>query len=152
MAIDQSAARNDRQRRLLEVVRRWEDGYDNGVGFIPECYWPDASVYFTGGEAHGVEQFTKLEAAIFNAAPGRRMRVDRTLLCGDDVVVVEAAILDSARPEYFSPFCAILTFHGGKIIQDRTYLEPSVWPGIESTVGLVSPGGLAKAPELTKNR
>jgi hypothetical protein len=101
MPIDLNAAANERQRRLLEVLRRREDGYNSGVDFVRECYWPEASAYFAGGEVHGHEQFIKLEEAIFKAAPGRRIRVDRVSLAGDDVAVVEAAVFDTARPSFF---------------------------------------------------
>ena len=70
------------------------------------------------------------------------MRIDRVLFAGDDTAIVEAVVLDSARPDYFSPWCAILTFRNGKIVQDRTYLDPARWPGIEAAKGIPTPGGL----------
>ncbi|MGH7805704.1 MAG: nuclear transport factor 2 family protein [Candidatus Binatia bacterium] len=138
--------RNDSERNLLELVRHWEETYNTQVErMITECYAPNADVYFTGGEAHGHEQFTRLEKAIVGAAPERRMRVDRVLFAGDDTVVVEAVVLNGADPGYSSPFCAILTVQGGKIIRDHTYLEPARWPGIEAAADIVTPGGLGKS-------
>ena len=146
MATELDRAETDAQRRLLALVKHWEDTYNTAVErMVDECYAPDADVFFTGGEAHGHEQFRRLEKAIVAAAPGRRMRVDRVLFAGDDTAVVEAVVLNSADPAYVSPFCAILTVRGGKIVRDHTYLDPTRWPGIERAKEHVTPGGLGKA-------
>lgn len=145
MATDLAWAKTDSERKLLALVKHWEDTYNGRVErMVDECYAPDADVFFTGGEAHGHEQFRRLENAIVAAAPGRKMRVDRVLFAGDDTVVVEAVVLNAADPSYFSPFCAILTVRGGKIVRDHTYLDPTRWPGIEKAKEHVTPGGLGK--------
>ena len=134
---------NDQQREILKVILHWQETYNTDVDkMILDCYAPDADVYFTGASAHGHAQFIRLEKAIVDAAPGRKMRIDRVLFAGDDTAIVEAVVLDSARPDYFSPWCAILTFRNGKIVQDRTYLDPARWPGIEAVKGIPTPGGL----------
>ncbi|MGH8597217.1 MAG: nuclear transport factor 2 family protein, partial [Gammaproteobacteria bacterium] len=143
-AAEIATPQTDQQRQNLEVVRHWEATYNEGPAdvFIKESYAQDADVYFTGASAHGHQQFIKLETAILAAAPGRKMRIDRILFSGDDIVIVEAVILDTARPEFFSPWVALLTIRDGKIVQDRTYLEPVRWPGIEAAAGIPTPGGL----------
>lgn len=141
-----STPQNAQQRAMLKVIEHWQDTYNNDVEkMILDCYAPDADVYFTGASAHGHAQFIRLEKAIVGAAPGRRMRIDRVLFAGDDTAIVEAVVLDSARPDYFSPWCAILTFRDGKIVHDRTYLDPARWPGIEAVKGIPTPGGLGMA-------
>jgi len=99
-------------------------------------------VLFTGGEARGRAQFSRVEHAVYGAVPGRYMRVDEVHFPSDDVVVVEAVVLDKARPSFFSPFCAILTIRNGMVVLDRTYLDPPNWPGIASAAVHVTPGGI----------
>ncbi|MBL6749373.1 MAG: nuclear transport factor 2 family protein [Nevskia sp.] len=149
MPIDAATPVNARQRRLQEVLRRWEDGYNAGIGFVDECYWPEASAYFPGGEVHGREQFLKLEDAILKAAPSRRIRVDRIHFSGEDLAVVEAVVLDTTRPNFLSPFCAVLTFRGERIIQDRTYMDSARWPGAQGAAGIATKGGLGRAAGST---
>jgi ketosteroid isomerase-like protein len=133
----------DAQRAMLQVVQRWHDTYNTDVEkMILETYAKEADVFFTGASAHGHDQFMTLEKAIKAKVPGRHMRIDHLYFIGDDRAVVEAVILDSARPDFYSPWCAILEIRDGKIVTDRTYLEPTRWPGIEVAEGLVTPGGL----------
>ncbi|MGQ0619272.1 MAG: nuclear transport factor 2 family protein [Panacagrimonas sp.] len=146
MADDIAAqARNEHKRKLLDVVRRYEHTYNTDVEkLVLEVYAHDVHLYMTGGEIHGKDQFLAVEKAILAAAPKRRMRVDRALICGPETVVIEAVILDDARPDFFSPFCVIFTIRDGKIVEDRSYLDPSQWPGIAAAAPLASPGGLGK--------
>ncbi|MGQ0698379.1 MAG: nuclear transport factor 2 family protein [Panacagrimonas sp.] len=133
----------DAQRAMLKVVQRWHDTYNTEVEkMILETYDKNADVFFTGASAHGHEQFMRLEKAIKTAAPGRYMRIDQIYFIGDDRTVVEAVILDSAKPDFFSPWCAILQIKDSKIVRDHTYLEPARWPGIESVTGIPTLGGL----------
>ena len=140
MSINDSALRQNN----LEAIHAWERTYNTGniEIFVNESYLPDADVFFTGASAHGHAQFKRVEQAVIDGAPGRHMRVDNILWVDDEVAVVEAVVLDSARPEFFSPFCAILKFRDGKIVTDRTYLDPSNWPAIEFAAPHASPGGL----------
>lgn len=149
MAAEIATPQTDQQKKNLELIRHWEDTYNNAPveKFITETYAPDANVVFTGASVHGYEQFIRLEKAIKEAAPGRTMRIDRLLFFGDTDVIIEAVVLDSAQPNYFSPWAAILTIRDGKIIQDHTFLEPARWPGIAATTGIATLGGLgAPAP------
>ena len=142
--------RNEKHKKMLEVVKRWERNYNEEVEkMVTENYASDAHVAFTGASVKGQEQFLKLEKAISKAAPGRKMRIDRILFAGEDIAIVEAVILDSARPDFFSPWCAILTIKDGKIVEDHTYLDPSRWPGIEAAKDIPTPGGLG-APKTAK--
>lgn len=146
MADDTGNTRSAHEQALLEVVRRYEHTYNTDVEkLVREVYAPDVDLYMTGGEIHGKDQFLAIEKAILAAAPQRRMRVDRALICGPETVVIEAVILDDARPAFFSPFCVIFTIRNGRIVEDRSYLDPSAWPGIAAAAPLATPGGLGKS-------
>ena len=137
--------RDAHERSLLDVVRRYEDTYNHDVEkLVLEVYSHDVDLYMTGGEIHGKDQFLAVEQAILAAAPQRRMRIDRALISGTETVVIEAAILDDARPDFFSPLCVIFTIHNGKIVRDHSYLDPAQWPGIAAAAPLATPGGLGK--------
>jgi ketosteroid isomerase-like protein len=136
------------QEKNLALVQQWRDLYNDaadGGEFVKTCYAPTATVLFTGASVQGHEQFMRLERAIKTAAPGRSMRIDRIRFMGDDVVVVEAVVLDSAQPDFFSPWIALLTIRDGKIVEDRTYLDPARWPGIAAATGIPTLGGLGAA-------
>ena len=135
--------KNEAHRGLLQLVRRWEETYNSDVErLVFDCYAPNAHLYFNMAEVRGHAQLLRVVKGVLGACPTRKMRVDRVLFSGDETAIVEAAVLDDARPEFFSPFCAILRVQEGKIVQDRTYLEPTRWPGLEGAVDHVSPGGL----------
>lgn len=152
MADDAGKTRKADEAALLDVVRRYEHSYNTDVEkLVREVYAQDVDLYMTGGEIHGQERFLAVEKAILAAAPLRRMRVDRTRICSPDSVLIEAVILDDARPDFFSPFCAIFTIRNGKIVEDRSYLDPSAWPGIAAAAPLASAGGLGK-PGLALTR
>ena len=144
MADDASKTlRSDHEQQLLDVVRAYEHTYNTDVEkLVLEVYAHDVDLYMTGGEIHGKDQFLAVEKAILEAAPRRRMRVNRALICGPETVLIEAVILDDARPDFFSPFCAIFTIRDGRIVEDRSYLDPSQWPGIAAAAPFASPGGL----------
>ena len=143
--------RTEKQQKILEVVKRWEHNYNEDVEkMVTESYAPDARVAFTGASVKGKAQFLKLEKAIKGAAPGRKMRIDRILFAGDDVAIVEAVILDTARPDFYSPWCAILTIKDGKIVEDHTYLDPARWPGIDAAKDIPTPGGLGAPKTAAK--
>ena len=136
-------ARTEHERELLDVVRRYEHTYNTDVEkLVLDVYSHDVHLYMTGGEIHGKDQFLAVEKAILAAAPRRRMRVDKTFICGEETVIIEAVILDDARPDFFSPLCVIFTIRDGRIVEDRSYLDPSQWPGIAAAAPLASPGGL----------
>lgn len=145
--IDKAQPKNAKQKAMLKVIDHWRETYNSDPDkMILDTYAQDATVTFTGASVAGHDQFLALERAIKKAAPGRAMRIDRVLFIDDRTAVVEATELDSARPEFYSPWCALLSFKDGKIVQDRTYLEPNRWPGIEATTGLAKIGGLG-APD-----
>jgi hypothetical protein len=52
-----------------------------------------------------------------------------------DVVIVEAALRDPDRgADWETPFCAVLTFRDGLIVNDRSYLDLRRWPGISEAL------------------
>ena len=129
--------------KLSQLVRHWEATYNSDVErLVFDCYAPNAHLCFNMAEVRGHAQLLRVVKGVLGACPTRRMRVDRVLFSGDEIAIVEAVVLDDAQPEFFSPFCAILRIQDGKIVQDRTYLEPTRWPGLEGAVAHVSPGGL----------
>ena len=79
----------------------------------------------------GHEQFIDIEQQVLQAAPQRKMRVDRKY-ASSNVVVVEAVLLDPDQgADWNLPFCAVLTCRDGKIATDWTYAEFSKWPGLQ---------------------
>ncbi len=140
---------NAAQAANLALVERWRELYnsaEDGGQFALACYSEDTKVFFTGAWTNGLEQFVRLERAVKRGAPGRHMRIDRIRFIGDDVAVVEAVVLDTAQPGFYSPWIALLTIRDGKIVEDRTYLDPARWPGIAEAAGIPTPGGLGAEP------
>ncbi len=117
------------EERSLEIAKRYEDLYNTDIErFVHECYTSDCEV--NGGFIRGHEPFVTVERAVIEAAPKRKMRVDRRHATGN-VVVVEAVLLDPDQGEDWKlPFCAVLTCRDGKIATDWTYAEFSKWPGL----------------------
>ena len=120
------------EERNLEVVKRWAETYNNDVErMVSECYAENCRVssIFGGATIEGRSRFQKLEQRVLKAAPRRKIRLKHTHATGD-VVVVEATLFDPDQgDEWQSPFCAVLTFKDGKIVEDRTYLDETRWPG-----------------------
>ncbi|MGQ0698835.1 MAG: nuclear transport factor 2 family protein [Panacagrimonas sp.] len=138
-----SKPQSEAQRKLLQLVRHWEKTYNSDVErLVLDCYAPDAHLCFNSAEVRGHAQLMRVVKGVLGACPTRKMRVDRVMFSGEDTAIVEAVVLDRARTEFYSPFCTILRVQDGKIAQDRTYLEPTRWPGLEGAVAHVSPGGL----------
>jgi ketosteroid isomerase-like protein len=122
------------ERRNLEVVKHWAETYNHDVErFVPECYAENCSAasMLGGAKIEGRSRFLKLERRVLKVAPRRRIRLDHTHAVGD-VVVVEATLFDPDQgDEWQSPFCAVLTFKDGLIVEDRTYLDDTRWPGMQ---------------------
>jgi len=128
----------------LERIKSWEKDYNDGDAafFVHQNYHPDCQVWFPGASAHGLGQFTRVEVGVTDGCAGRYMRVDQIHWINDERAVVEASVLDKDHPDFTTPFCALLSFQGGKIILDRTYLDTRTWPGIELAGAQATPGGL----------
>ena len=122
------------EKRNLEVVKRWAETYNHDVErFVPECYAENCSAasMLSGAKIEGRSRFLKLERRVLKVAPRRKIRLEHTHAAGD-VVVVEATLFDPDKgDEWQSPFCAVLTFKDGKIVEDRTYLDETRWPGMQ---------------------
>ncbi len=143
-AVD-AAPQNEAQQKLLEVVERWRDTYNEDVEDFVQVYAPDAHIRFPGGEACGHEQFRKIERAVADACPTRRLRVDTVRFSSEETAIVEGVLLDEKRPDYCSPYCCILTARDGRIVEDRAYLNPNDWPGLVAAAPHVTPGGLGRS-------
>src|ERR1700687_4691333 len=122
------------EKRNLEVVKHWAETYNHNVErMVSECYAENCSVasMFGGAKIEGRPRFLKLEQRVVKVAPRRKIRLERTHAAGD-VVVVEATLFDPDQgDEWQSPFCAILTFKDGRIVEDRTYLDDNRVPGFQ---------------------
>ena len=80
-----AAPQTDAQRKLLELVKRWIDTYnDEGKKFVLVCYAPDAHILLPGCEALGHEQYLKIEQAVLDACPKRKLRLDRVRFSDED--------------------------------------------------------------------
>jgi hypothetical protein len=118
------------EERNLGLVDRWRDAYNAGSGFVEVCYHREAVVDCPGALLiKGHKAFKAVEDLVCEAAPKRRMHVDRTI-AKDDVVVVQATLKDPDRGDAFeSRFLALLTFgQDGLITNDTTYLDLQSWP------------------------
>ena len=120
------------ERRNLEVVKHWAETYNDDVKrMVSDCYAENCSAasMLGGSKIEGHPRFLKLEQRVLKVAPRRKIRLEHTHAAGD-VVVVEATLFDPDQgDEWQSPFCAVLTFKDGKIVEDRTYLDETRWPG-----------------------
>jgi hypothetical protein len=140
-----AAPQTDAQRKLLELVKRWIETYNNeGENFVRVCYSPDAHILLPGGEVRGHEQYLKIEEAVLGACPKRKLRLDRVRFSDEDTAIVEGVLLDDARPDFYSPFCCILTARDGKFVEEHAYINPGQWPGLDAAAAYVTPGGLGK--------
>ncbi len=117
------------EQRNIELAKRWEETYNTDTRrLVSDCYAADCEV--NDGFVRGHAQLLKIEQDVLEAAPKRRMRVDRRHATGN-VVIVEAVLLDPDQGEDWQlPFCAVLTCRDGTIVTDRTYAEFSKWPGL----------------------
>ena len=125
---------SESEKRNLEVVKLWAETYNNDVDrMVNECYAENCKVssMFGGAIIEGRPRFLKLEQRVVKVAPRRNIRLKRTHAVGN-VVVVEATLFDPDQGDQWqSPFCAILTFKDGRIVEDRTYLDDTRWPGFQ---------------------
>lgn len=125
---------SESEKRNLEVVKLWAETYNNDVDrMVNECYAENCKVssMFGGAIIEGRPRFLKLEQRVVKVAPRRNIRLERTHAVGN-VVVVEATLFDPDQGDQWqSPFCAILTFKDGRIVEDRTYLDDTRWPGFQ---------------------
>lgn len=110
------------------LVQRWAETFNTDIeAMVRELYAPEALL---GGVVMGPEKLLKFERRVLQAAPNRRIRVERTHPSGD-VVTVEGTLLDPDQGEDWAlPFCAVLTFADGKVVRDDTYADYSRWPGM----------------------
>lgn len=119
-------------QKNLAVAKRYLELYNTDPErFVRECYHPDYTVGVMGvGEFSGIDKFIEVEKRVWDAAPGRRMRIDHYHVT-EKAVVVEAVLVDESRGKDWSlPFCAALEIRGDKIAVDRTYADFKNWPGL----------------------
>jgi hypothetical protein len=136
----------DAESSLLELVKLWVNTYnEQGENFVPVCYSQDLYVKLPGGEARGREQYVEIEKAVMRECPSRRLRLDRVRFSEEHTAIVEGVLLDDTRPDFYSPFCCILTARDGKFVEEHAYINPTEWPGLEAAAPHVTPGGLGSS-------
>lgn len=147
-ALDATRELTAEERRNLVATDRWLELYngDDMEAFVREAYRPELRVWnFDGVDwrattAHrhnkidDIETFIKAEKWVLRSAPGRKARFDRRIPAGN-VVVVEATLLDTARPGWELAWCAIWTYVDGQIANDHSYLNHRDWPGVVDMLG-----------------
>ncbi len=117
----------------IALVEQWADAFNHDLRrMVYDIYSPDAVLGgFAGGLVLGHEKFLEAEQGVLAASPSRVLRIDKLHASGDNVVVVEAVLLEPDEgPEYVLPFCVVLTIVDGKIISDCTYADMTRWPGL----------------------
>jgi limonene-1,2-epoxide hydrolase len=126
----------DKRQQNLAVAQRYVELYNTDPErFVRECYHADYKVGVMGiGWYEGIDKFIAVEKAVWNAAPGRRMKVLQ-MHATDEVVVVEAAVTDPGKgADWELPFVAVLEIRGDKIAVDRTYADFKTWPGLDAVL------------------
>ena len=109
------------EQRNLDVAQQYEDFYNTDIEQFVQIYTEDCII--NGRINQGRDELLQNERAYLASAPRRTMRIGQKYAVGD-VVIVLGVILDPDRePDWNVPFCAVLTFHDGKIALDWTYAE-----------------------------
>ena len=124
------------EKKNLAMVRLWQELFNDADRMADECYAEDTEARCMGVPIviKGREGMREGARAAIDASPRRRMRIDHVFPSGD-VVVVEAALVDPDRgQDWETPFCAVLTFRDGLIVNDRSYLDLRRWPGISDVL------------------
>ncbi len=114
----------------LALAERWAELFNNDVdALIDELYDPECTVL---GARLGHDRLRAFEQRVLAAAPRRAARVHAMHASGD-VVVVEGVLVDPDQgADWKLPFCAVLTWCDGRIVNDNTYAEFSKWPGMKA--------------------
>lgn len=114
------------------TIERWLQHYNEGRlhELIVDCYSTSFILRIMGGPTiTRYEDFLAFEQSVVAMAPKRRLVLDRVHACGNRVLVLEALLFDPDRgPDWQLPWCTVMTFENGKIIEDRNYLDFGHWP------------------------
>lgn len=135
----------DEERTNLEAMQRWNDLYDGDdmEAFVKDCYSPGYALTlvdgtdFNGAEATlagDVQAFIDVEKLIKSECPGRRIEVHKAIASGD-TVVLEAALVDDARPDFRLGWIGVYVLRDGLIVSDNSYLNHRHWPGLLKALG-----------------
>ncbi|NWL10291.1 hypothetical protein DM793_03100 [Paenarthrobacter nitroguajacolicus] len=118
---------------MLEVVRKYEDYYNTDMQrCIREVYAADCNVHGVdiGGHRHmaGTQQFLDSEARIQQLSPNRTIKVLRTRVA-EDIVIVDGVVTSDDRPGWSLPYRSLLTIKDGQIVEDWTFADYKAgWP------------------------
>ena len=116
----------NRRKQLMEVGRQYAELYNTNIEKMAhELYAPDFEVVGPGvGTIRGADTFIRVEKAILNRAPERKMRIDRFVVDVDtETVVVEGVNVNSEKESGDHHFLAVLICRDGRIVEDRTYVN-----------------------------
>lgn len=115
-----------------KTIDQWLRHYNAGRlhELIVDCYAPAFVLKIMGGPTitkYG--DFLAFEKSVVAMAPRRQLVLEHVHACGDHVLVLEAVLRDPDRgPAWQLPWCTVMTFRDGKIIEDRNYLDFGLWP------------------------
>lgn len=109
------------EERNLKAVERWEHTYNHDFqAMVDEVYAPDCEVrnMFAGSVFNGREALRAVEREIHTQVPERKLRVLKTVACGDTV----ALECEGVFPGQTFAACVFLTFDAnGQVKSDHTY-------------------------------
>lgn len=115
-----------------KTIEHWLRHYNEGRlhELIVDCYAPSFVLRIMGGPTiTKYDDFLAFEKSVVSLAPKRHLTLDRIHACGDRVLVLEAILRDPDRGSSWQlPWCTVMTFENGKIIEDRNYLDFGLWP------------------------
>ena len=119
---------NDNRATIDNWLRHYNAGRLHEL--IVDCYAPSFVLRIMGGPTITTyDDFLAFEQSVVELAPKRHLTLDRVHACGRDVLVLEAVLRDPARGnDWALPWCTVMTFDNGKIIEDRNYLDFGLWP------------------------
>jgi hypothetical protein len=111
------------------VIQRWADLWNNDpISMVDELYSPAAVGGIPGWlSTRGHEQFKIVGQIILDAAPKRRLAINRAVTQGS-TIAVETILTDADRPGWMLPLCAVLTFENNLIVNDTSYVDTSQLP------------------------
>lgn len=109
------------------AVQQWASTFNTDVEALAALYAPE---FVANGAPMTRDKLVRFERRVLAAAPKRSIRVERTHAVGE-VTAVEGVLLDPDQgAEWKLPFCAVLTWQDGSVINDFTYTDFSRWPGM----------------------
>ncbi len=120
------------QQDIVNTAHRLIELYNTDVHRMIDEVYATVDVVCPGAlEIHDRDTFHAIEQIALDAAPDRKAHIVRTIAAVDHVILEgTVTYIDKATSEHKETFwCGIFTFQHGRVISDRTYLNPAEWPG-----------------------